>query len=354
MLTVAIAICRVGMDLIVAMSGIVAVASISVRVPTVEVVGNRVNQTQKIKWWAVAAGVAIAGISLGGYFLKPRPEPVTLSREECEGDGEFVWIEGGEFIRGSDDAERDYAYEISAVAAAESTELVDRSESRLRRQGWFDRESPRQEENLPAFCIRRNLVTNEEYQAFIRATDRPAPAISEFDYQQQGFLVHPYTRVKSYLWNDRAYPPGQGQHPVVLVSYEDARAYADWKGQLDDRTYGLPTALQWEKAARGTDGRYFPWGNQWYDLGTNWAGSEPQGTSEIAIYPNSRSLYGVEDMAGNVFEFTSTLYQRGLQRVSVMKGCSWDDLPGFCRGAYQHSRPIESRHILFGFRLVRQ
>ncbi|MBE9039184.1 SUMF1/EgtB/PvdO family nonheme iron enzyme [Oscillatoriales cyanobacterium LEGE 11467] len=302
----------------------------------------------------MSVGVAIAAIFLGWYFLKPRPEPIAIAREKCESDEEFVWIEGGEFIRGSDDAERDYAYEISAVAAAESTELVDRTESRLRKQGWFDRERDRQERDLPAFCIGRNLVTNEQYQTFVRATDYPAPAISEFDYQQQGFLVHPYSTVKPYLWNRQTYPDGQGQHPVVLVSYEDARAYADWKGQQDDRTYSLPSALEWEKAARGTDGRYFPWGNQWYADGTNWAGSEPQGSSEVALYPTSRSLYGVEDMAGNVFEFTSSVYQRGLQRVSLMKGCSWDDLPGFCRGAYQHARPIESRHILFGFRLVRK
>jgi formylglycine-generating enzyme required for sulfatase activity len=58
-------------------------------------------------------------------------------------------------------------------------------------------------------------------------------------------------------------------------------------------------------------------------------------------------------MAGNVFEYTSTLLTRGDQQVVVMKGCSWDDLPGFCRAAYQHTRPPESRHILFGFRLVR-
>ena len=66
----------------------------------------------------------------------------------------------------------------------------------------------------------------------------------------------------------------------------------------------------------------------------------------------SRSPYGVEDMAGNVFEYTSTLRSQIVRTVSVMKGCSWDDLPGFCRAAYFHTRPIQSRHILFGFRLV--
>ena len=74
--------------------------------------------------------------------------------------------------------------------------------------------------------------------------------------------------------------------------------------------------------------------------------------SAIAEFPLSRTGEGVEDMAGNVFEYTSTLELRGLAKRSVMKSCSWDDLPGFCRAAYRHTRPIESRHILFGFRLA--
>ncbi|MGI8936560.1 MAG: SUMF1/EgtB/PvdO family nonheme iron enzyme, partial [Phormidesmis sp.] len=59
--------------------------------------------------------------------------------------------------------------------------------------------------------------------------------------------------------------------------------------------------------------------------------------------------YGIEDMAGNVFEYTSTLTD---ESEVILKGCGWDDYPGFCRAAYQHDRPIDSRHILFGFRLV--
>ncbi len=271
-----------------------------------------------------------------------------ISRRRCEVDGDFAFIPAGKFILGSDRTERDYAYRISAQAAASSPELVSSEEQQLRQKRWFDWESRRQEIYLEAFCISRNLVTNAEYQAFVVATGHREPGISPEDYQQQGFLVHSYTKVKSFLWINGKYPPQQAEHPVVLVSYKDAQAFAHWKGKQDNQNYRLPTAPEWEKAARGKDGRYFPWGNQWRGDATNWAGSGLLNTSVIGSYPLSRSPYGVEDMAGNVFEYTSTLQQRGLQTVTVMKGCSWDDLPGFCRAAYKHTRPIQSRHILLG------
>lgn len=272
----------------------------------------------------------------------------------CENDKSFVFIPAGEFISGSDRVERDYGYRISAQAAAKNPTTVAKEEEELRQVGWFDGESPRKIVFLPAFCISRNLVTNAEYQTFVNATNHPSPDISQSDYQKQGFLVHPYTTVQPYRWIDGKYPPGEAQHPVVLVSYEDAIAFAKWKGKQDNQTYRLPTAQEWEKAARGRDGRYFPWGSKWEPDATNWGGSGLNHTNAIATFSKSRSSYGVEDMAGNVFEYTSTLQSQVVRTVSVMKGCSWDDLPGFCRAAYYHTRPIKSRHILFGFRLVRE
>ncbi len=342
------------------------------------------NRFSIISLWVLL----IAGISACSP-VQLRVDPVAapaIDRDRCETDEDFAFIPAGEFIRGSDRAERDYAYRISAEATARNPDRVAPAEQRLRQQGWFDREperqiysgedsapSPQQKKRrqtpaepsqsnkpagLPAFCIGRNLVTNTEYQAFVQATGHRLPGISAAEYQKQGFLVHPYKDVKPFLWKDAQYPEGEGQHPVVLVSYEDALAFARWRGKPDSQSYRLPTALEWERAARGTDGRYFPWGNDWRDRATNWAKSGLWHTSAIATFPLSRSPDGVEDMAGNVFEFTSTLkrrrYSSGERTVSVMKGCSWDDLPGFCRAAYQHTRPIESRHILFGFRLVRQ
>jgi toxoflavin biosynthesis protein ToxD len=277
------------------------------------------------------------------------PEPMTQA--VCEARSGFVFVPGGDFVAGSDRTEREYAYRISAQGAMGSAAAVAKAEASYRKQGWFDREPERQTMYLPPFCMGKNRMTNGDYQAFVRATGHPAPGISEADYQQQGFLVHSYAEVVPYLWQGDRYPVGQGQHPVVLISYEDAVAYAEWRSHRDGVSYRLPTKWEWEKAARGTDGRYFPWGSQWRDEATHWAKNGVRGTSAIATYPASRSVYGIEDMAGNVFEYSSTLADKPEPEV-ILKGCGWDDYPGFCRAAYEHDRPVNSKHILFGFRLV--
>ncbi|MEM9009511.1 MAG: SUMF1/EgtB/PvdO family nonheme iron enzyme [Cyanobacteria bacterium P01_F01_bin.86] len=281
------------------------------------------------------------------------PADQSSSDSNCTVQAGFIFVGGGKFVMGSDRTERDYAYRISAEGAADSPAEVTNIEARYREQGWFEQEPEQQTQTLPSFCLSENLITNTDYQIFVRATGHPAPGITAEDYQAQGFLVHDYSEVAPYLWQGDQYPAGQGQHPVVLISYEDALAYAQWRSQRDGVSYRLPTAAEWEKAARGTDGRYFPWGSQWRDDGTNWAKNGPYGTSAIATYPLSQSPYGIEDMAGNVFEYTSTLVNKsdGSQEV-LLKGCSWDDYPGFCRAAYEHDRPTDAKHILFGFRLL--
>lgn len=298
---------------------------------------------------AVAISLGISGCK----FLLSANSAESITRKECETDPSFAFIPSGEFIVGSDRTERDFAYQISAKSIATTKAEIIQAEKNLRKNRWFDREISRQVTSLNnSFCISRNLVTNKDYQEFVQATNYNLPRISLAEYQKQGFLVHPYTKVQEFLWNNGTYPVNTEEHPVVLISYKDALAYAQWKERQTGFSYRLPTAAEWEKAARGDDGKYFPWGNSWRDDGTNAAVSGLNYTSAIATFPLSRSEYGVEDMAGNVFEYTSTLKWQST-RV-VMKGCSWDDLPGFCRSAYRHTRPVDSKHILFGFRLVRE
>ncbi|NEQ51049.1 MAG: formylglycine-generating enzyme family protein [Leptolyngbya sp. SIO3F4] len=263
-----------------------------------------------------------------------------------------VYIERGRYIAGSDQEERDYAYRLSAESLANTPEERIDIETRLRQQRWFDFEPDKKTRRMGAFCINRNLITNEEYQEFVLATGYHQPGITAENYQEQNMLVHSYQALRPYFWRSYQFPAGKANHPVVLVSQKDALAYAAWKSQENGIEYRLPTADEWEKAARGNDGRYFTWGNDWKDKATNWQKNGPDGTSRTGAYPLSKSVYGVEDMAGNVFEFTSTVYTQDSQERAIMKGCAWDDLPGFCRTAYRHGRPTTYRHILFGFRLV--
>ncbi len=130
---------------------------------------------------------------------------------------------------------------------------------------------------------------------------------------------------------------------MVLVSASDAQAYCRWQHPAGR----LPSELEWEKAARGTDGRIFPWGNTWDPERLNSARRSPQGTTPVGRYGSGANPFGILDAAGNVFQWTSTRLPAGLR---VVKGRAWDDDAGLCRPAASHTRPESSRHILIGFR----
>jgi formylglycine-generating enzyme required for sulfatase activity len=135
-----------------------------------------------------------------------------------------------------------------------------------------------------------------------------------------------------------------------MVSRGDAQAFAQWLSKKTGQLWTLPTEQQWEKAARGTDGRWFPWGNRYDEDLLNSHDAGPFTTQAIGKYPKGASPFGMLDAAGQVFEWTST---RRSPTRSIVKGGSWDDQGcGVCRPAARHSRPEAIKHILVGFRLV--
>ncbi len=253
-----------------------------------------------------------------------------------------VDIPAGAFVNGSDADERERGYRLDETAYGHS---------RTRTGRWYARERPRGRATLPAYAIMVTPVTNRAYQAFVEETGHPAPDVDAETWR--GYrLVHPYARTRRHAWADGRPPAGRADHPVVLVSHADAEAYARWLSSRTGRRWRLPTELEWEKAARGTDGRAFPWGDTFEPTLLNSHDRGPFDTLPVGSFPAGESPFGVRDMAGQVFEWTASPGNPGR---FVVKGGSWDDKGcGVCRSAARHARPAEIKHILIGFRLVRE
>ena len=101
---------------------------------------------------------------------------------------------------------------------------------------------------------------------------------------------------------------------MVHVSWYDARDYCQWLSEVTGRGYALPSEAEWEKGARGTDGRIYPWGNQWDTTRCNSEESGLGKTTSVHAYPQGASPYGVLDMAGNVWEWTRSLWGKSWER----------------------------------------
>ena len=145
---------------------------------------------------------------------------------------------------------------------------------------------------------------------------------------------------------------GREDHPVVLVSHSDAIAYATWLSRETGQLWRLPSEAEWEKAVRGTDGRRFPWGDAFDPARLNSHDEGPFDTVPVGRIRAGASPYGLLDGAGQVFEWTATPAGPGRH---IVKGGSWDDKGcGVCRPAARHGRPDNIKHILIGFRLVRE
>jgi len=206
-------------------------------------------------------------------------------------------------------------------------------------------EGPEYTAETNAFWIDKYEVTNLQYKQFIYATNRKSPN----------------------HFRNRTYPEGKVDHPVVFVSWFDAYDYCKWAGKR------LPTDVEWEKAARGTDGRNFPWGDD-FDVNkvnspVRWASLHMEGdTMPVGSFEAGKSPYGLYDMSGNVWEWTDSWYTQypGNQWPSenygelykVLKGGSWWDCsfyqcgvsaPSFNRSYFKQNIKNSS----FGFRCAK-
>jgi formylglycine-generating enzyme required for sulfatase activity len=152
--------------------------------------------------------------------------------------------------------------------------------------------------NLKAFWIDKYPVTNREYAAFVAATGYHPQNDSNF--------------LRQFV-NGRV-PNGLEDHPVVYVSYSDAKAYAQWVGKR------LPTEEEWQLAAGAADGRDWPWGNA---EDTSHYNASRSGTQPVNAHPSGASPYGVEDLVGNVWQWTASLMDNGRHFTVMLRGGSW-------------------------------
>lgn len=230
-------------------------------------------------------------------------------------------------------------------------------------KGGFQAELPRQVA-LPDFMISAYPVTVGSYRAFVHGG---------------GYVDSRWWSSPGRVWLETSGAGGPGywenprwtgdpELPIVGVNWFEAMAYCRWLSQRTGHIYRLPLESEWEKAARGTDRRLYPWGNRYFsgyanvdetyfDMGL----TQPEGTTPVDSYPDGVSPYGAYDMAGNVWEWTLNAYDTpqedsrpDAETRRGMRGGSWEHTVPEARTAARTSASPSQRRYDLGFRVVRE
>jgi formylglycine-generating enzyme required for sulfatase activity len=228
--------------------------------------------------------------------------------------------------------------QLGAVTVPEGMVLVRGGVFRMGREDGAELERPVHEVRVAPFFIDRTEVTNEQYLRYARATGVSPPR----------------------HWSGGMYPTGRSQFPVVNVSWDDAKAFAEWAGKR------LPSEAEWEFAARGLDGRFYPWGNDWNSLNSNSGQSaetsRDAGLVRVGSFPGGLSPFGVADMSGNVWEWTSDKLisytggaggTRQMEEGRVIRGGAYDTSPEHSTTTFRGVVPEANGYDKTGFRCVR-
>jgi len=204
----------------------------------------------------------------------------------------------------------------------------------------YQDEHPAHTVALPTYFIDQYETTNAQYLKFIQSTGARPPGD----------------------WMDGKPPVGRDNYPVTGVNWYDADRFCKWAGKA------LPTEAEWEKAARGPNGLEFPWGNEFDEKKANTGGSGVNDLAPVGSFPQGRSPYGVDDMAGNVWEWTADWYQPYPgshyqsdafgQKTKVLRGGSWGGaghyaLSYFYRAAHRLNSEPELGFPDAGFRCAK-
>jgi formylglycine-generating enzyme required for sulfatase activity len=251
----------------------------------------------------------------------PRQVPLRVTVPEPE----MILIPAGEFLMGTLEAD------VYATAREYSIE-----------RKYIERELPRHKVFVQEFEIGKYPLTNFQYRAFVQDAGREPPG----------------------HWKGDKYPEGLHNHPVVSVSWYDAEDYCKWLSEKTGKSYRLPTEAEWEKAARGTDRREFPWGDEWDVSKCNTRDGGPGTTTPVDQYsPHGEGYYEVADMAGNVWEWCAdwlNAYPGNPfpdedygETYKVLRGGSWNHGQVGARCAYRNWFEPRNRIEDVGFRCVR-
>lgn len=287
--------------------------------------------------WAVWA--TCAGCSGSQRAEPPKPSTGGHASLSLAADARMIVVPAGQYIAGSTPEERTQAYEDYLATAGQDA---------AREQHWFDREADRHMAKLPAFAIDLMPVTQSQYAEFVTAGKASGPTITEDAWKTQGFAQDYASDVTRFLWTDNRPPVGREDHPVVLVTFEEARLYCTWRGEQRGEPRRLPTADEYEKAVRGDTGNAYPWGNAYEADKLNSRVQGPNDTTPVGQYSSGASPYGILDLAGNVFQWTTT--RSPDQGKMFVKGSAYEDFAGVGRGASGHGRGAAVRHVIVGFR----
>ena len=221
----------------------------------------------------------------------------------------------------------------------------------------YSDEQPVHTMSVEAFWLGKTPVTNAQFRPFVESDG----------YTNQAFWTN-----AGWQWrtSNKITQPGDKQwntpqHPVVGVSWYEAMAYVAWLVQATGQSIRLPTEAEWEKGARGTDGRKYPWGNEAPRINRcNFKNNEGQ-TTPVGKYPDSASPYGALDMAGNVWEWTTTKWIRSYEDYAnlvdndkagdatrTLRGGAWGDNANLVRSTYRFWYGPHFRNDNVGFRVV--